>query len=288
MATELAEAVANVVEEPNNITPDQMTTEDLKKAISELPVEGDAEKPPEPVKPVVLEKPPVPAVDDEKVKFVQEIEKLKRQTKEQDSLIRRQSAEVGAVRKLAEKLGLTESHKIDPERFQENAEGYIQKAVDQRLAMEKLKQAQDELAVDENKVRIQNRIPDVEEYVEDMAAAAKTLGIPDSAIAGFKAEWWKEDVNTLMPLYLAAKKNREAVGYMERLKVLEAENATLKKRPAEMVKRIAANASEEATLTASSGTSSSERAPLTDAEIARMPVKELKTYLAEVRRKGGF
>ncbi len=252
---------------------DSKSSEDLQAMLDDM-VKPD----PEPAEPeATAEETPAP---EDPAKMLEEIKaqnaKLLKQVQDKEAFILQRNQEVGLLRKqLKEKLPEPELDITDEEMIASPKEA-LKKALKQHEQRKIEAQTQQEQEASEFRRQAQEAItawaPDYDTHVPDLIELMKEDKAPDALLTQFK----NDPVATLNPaVTFQLIKRLEA---NRRIKELEAKLAEAQKRPADMVSKIqqAGRAKPVATTTAPSPKKHAILDNLTEADIDRMSMEDLK------------
>lgn len=200
----------------------------------------------------------------------QELERLRKQVNDKEQFIQRRNQELGELRRQLEALQPQQLEDVN-DKFFENPQEAIQQILEQRDKAQKVQELRSIIQVRETETTVKGLVPDFDDLMDDMAAIAKEDGLPTEAIEVFKRNPYSEHPAFLVAFAQRAKANRE-------LKALREENAKLKTRPDEVLKKVEQAARQSTTLTGQSG-QSSQKGEISEKQVHLMTDAELDELL---------
>jgi len=257
LETELNPQTEEVVEEQKEVEETQVV-EEVKEEVKEEP-------PPEEFK-----------VSKE------EWEKIQKRLEEKEKFIQRQADEVGKRRKSEEQLrqevyALKTQLAGDGVNHVEAME--IQDAIREREAQ--LTEAELRTITEFNRNTVKTFIPEPESLLDDMVELLKEDGQDDGAIRMFRDNPYKESPGVLINLGKRAELRRESRNKDAKIASLEAELASLRGQPKEVLKKIEKALKEPSQMTNNSGQASSTKQTVDESQIPHMTDAELERLLKE-------
>ena len=253
---------AEVVEEQKEVEETQEVVEEVKEEVKE---EVREELPPEEFK-----------VSKE------EWEKIQKRLEEKEKFIQRQADEVGKRRKSEEQLrqevyALKTQLAGDGVNHVEAME--IQNAIREREAQ--LTEAELHTITEFNRNTVKTFIPEPESLLDDMVELLKEDGQDDGAIRMFRDNPYKESPGILINLGKRAELRKESRNKDAKIASLEAELASLRGQPKEVLKKIEKALKEPSQMTNNSGQASSTKQTVDDSQIPHMTDAELERLIKE-------
>ena len=266
-----------------DVAPPEMSDEELEQAINPpkeeeivevIPTEEVKEEPKEEVK----EEPPP-----EEFKVTKEdYEKLLRRVDEKEKFIQKQADEVGKRRKSEEQL----RNEVYTLKTQLAGDGVnhveameIQNAIRERETQ--LGEAELRTITEFNRNTVKTFVQDPESLLDDMVEIVKEDGQPEEAIRAFRDNPYKEPPGTLINLAKRAELRRELRNKDARIASLEAELASSKSAPKDVVKKIEKALREPSQMSNNSGQASSTKQTIDASQIPRMTDAELERLIKE-------
>jgi len=268
-----------------DVNPVEMTDEQLETELNpqteevvEEQKEVEETQAVEEVKEEVKEEPPPEEFKVSK----EEWEKVQKRLEEKEKFIQRQADEVGKRRKSEEQLrqevyALKTQLAGDGVNHVEAME--IQDAIREREAQ--LTEAELRTITEFNRNAVKTFIPEPESLLDDMVELLKEDGQDDGAIRMFRDNPYKESPGVLINLGKRAELRRESRNKDAKIASLEAELASLRGQPKEVLKKIEKALKEPSQMTNNSGQASSTKQTIDDSQIPHMTDAELERLLKE-------
>ena len=268
-----------------DVNPVEMTDEQLETELNpqteevvEEQKEVEETQAVEEVKEEVKEEPPPEEFKVSK----EEWEKVQKRLEEKEKFIQRQANEVGKRRKSEEQLrqevyALKTQLAGDGVNHVEAME--IQDAIREREAQ--LTEAELRTITEFNRNTVKTFIPEPESLLDDMVELLKEDGQDDGAIRMFRDNPYKESPGVLINLGKRAELRRESRNKDAKIASLEAELASLRGQPKEVLKKIEKALKEPSQMTNNSGQASSTKQTIDDSQIPHMTDAELERLLKE-------
>ena len=268
-----------------DVNPVEMTDEQLETELNpqteevvEEQKEVEETQAVEEVKEEVKEEPPPEEFKVSK----EEWEKIQKRLEEKEKFIQRQADEVGKRRKSEEQLrqevyALKTQLAGDGVNHVEAME--IQDAIREREAQ--LTEAELRTITEFNRNTVKTFIPEPESLLDDMVELLKEDGQDDGAIRMFRDNPYKESPGVLINLGKRAELRRESRNKDAKIASLEAELASLRGQPKEVLKKIEKALKEPSQMTNNSGQASSTKQTVDESQIPHMTDAELERLLKE-------
>lgn len=183
--------------------------------------------------------------------------RLLKQVKDKETFIQRQGNEVGEARKKAE-IALAALKNQLPADDEAERERLVALSMTDPVALGeelgKIKKRREDIAhheaviretdrVEANRARIQQYVPDFDAAVEDVAKLIQEDGASSEDIEAFRANPHVLDPALAFNLHQRAKLSKQVADLTGQIEQLKQENATLKDRPDDMLRRIESAAS---------------------------------------------
>jgi len=268
-----------------DVNPVEMTDEQLETELNpqteevvEEQKEVEETQAVEEVKEEVKEEPPPEEFKVSK----EEWEKIQKRLEEKEKFIQRQADEVGKRRKSEEQLrqevyALKTQLAGDGVNHVEAME--IQDAIREREAQ--LTEAELRTITEFNRNTVKTFIPEPESLLDDMVELLKEDGQDDGAIRMFRDNPYRESPGVLINLGKRAELRRESRNKDAKIASLEAELASLRGQPKEVLKKIEKALKEPSQMTNNSGQASSTKQTVDESQIPHMTDAELERLLRE-------
>lgn len=280
---------------------EEMTDEQLEAAINppETPAEKTpsvpqeeekAETPPnttetaEPSKEVKKEVAPESKPPEEEIVQItkSEWEKTQKRIEDKEKFIQRQAQEVGQRRKSEEQLRaeiFTLEQKLVEKQYEPLEARAIQKELDVREAQ--LGEAELSKRFEANRNTVKAFVPELEAYIDDVVAILKEDGQPEEAIRAFRENPYSEHPGVIVNLTKRAELARTLRNKDAEIASLKAENAALKAKPQEVVKKIEQALKQPTAMTNDSGQATSVKASIDESQIPLLSDAELDRAIKE-------
>ena len=274
-----------------DVSPVELTDEQLEEQISGEVKEQDGKpKPtPEPVPEQVSESTPEPTPEpapepvEEYVKITKdEWEKTQRRIEEKEKFIQRQADEVGKRRKSEEQLRqeiFNLKNQLTDVNMNHAQAMEIQDAI--RARETQLSEAELRTITEFNRNSIKTVVPDADSLIDDMVDLVREDGVGDNEIRAFRDNPYMEPPGIVINLAKRAILRRELQNRDSKIAALEAELASLKTAPKDVVKKIEKALKEPSQMTNNSGQASSTKQTIEENQIPHMTDAELERLLKE-------